>query len=318
MTLGPTLMLEGKEGADMRVLYATDGSSPAREGAGLIVSLFDRTKADIGVFAVTPEPGYDLLAPYGISPLGIPQPTPSDLPILDADRVAAAAADHLAENGFSVSSSTARGDPALEIVKTIESGDAYELVVLGASHTTWMGNLLLGRVSMHVLHHAPCSVVVTHRAPTGTGRVLVGTDGSDAARASLRTAAEVLDHDRCAIEAATVVSHPLMFAATYPAGAFLGHVTDPQGLERERIERGRLVAQRASAEARAAGFKVMEEAVLVGQPGHQLLEEADSIGADLVVVGSRGMGAIGRTLLGSVSDQVVRHAPATFVGRRSS
>lgn len=302
----------------MRVLYATDGSSPAGQGEGLIISLFDRMKADIRVFAVTTEPGYDLLAPYGISPLGVPEPIPPDLPILDADRVAAAAADHLAQNGFSVSSSTARGDPALEIVKIIDSGDPYDIVVLGASHTTWMGNFLLGRVSMHVLHHAPCSVLVTHRAPTGTGRVLVGTDGSDAARSSFGTAAEVLDHDRCMIEAATVVSHPWMFAATYPAGTFLGHVSDPHGLERERIEQGLLVAQRASAEARAAGFKVMEEAVLVGRPGHQLLEEADNIGADLVVVGSRGMGAIGRTLLGSVSDQVVRHAPATFVGRRSS
>lgn len=120
------------------------------------------------------------------------------------------------------------------------------------------------------------------------------------------------------IEVATVVSHPWMFAATYPAGTFLGHVLDPQGLERERVEQGRVVAQRASAEARGAGFTVMEEAVLVGRPGHQLLEEAEDIGADLVVIGSRGMGAMSRTLLGSVSDQVARHAPATFVGRRPS
>jgi nucleotide-binding universal stress UspA family protein len=311
-------MLDGRKGVEMRVLYATDGSSPAREGEGLITSLFDRSKADIRVFAVTPEPGYDLLASYGISPSGIPEPPPLDVPILDADRVTEAAGDHLAANGLRVSSSAARGDPALEIVKTIESEDPFDLVVLGASHTTWMGNFLMGRVSMHVLHHAPCSVVVTHRAPTGTGRVLVGADGSEGARSSFRTAAEVLDRDRCTVEVATVVSHPWMFAATYPAGTFLGHVPDPQGLEKERIEQGRVIAQRASAEARTAGFKVMEEAVLVGRPGHQLLEEADNIGADLVVVGSRGIGAIGRTFLGSVSDQVARHAPATFVGRRQS
>jgi len=302
----------------MRVLYATDGSAPARQGQSLITSLFDRSKADIRVFAVTPEPGYDLLAPYGISPSGIPEPPPVDGPLLDADRVSEAAAGQLAESGFTVSSSTARGDAALEIMKTIESGDPYDLVVLGASHTTWMGNFLLGRVSMHVLHHAPCSVVVTHRAPTGTGRVLVGADGSEGARSSLGSAAEVLDRDRCLIEVATVVSHPWMFAVTYPAGTFLGHVPDPQGLERERIEQGRVIARRASAEASAAGFKVMEEAVLVGRPGHQLLEEAENIGADLVVVGSRGHGAMSRSLLGSVSDQVVRHAPATFVGRRQS
>jgi nucleotide-binding universal stress UspA family protein len=293
----------------MRILFATDGSAPAREGEGLITSLFDRSRADIRVIAVTPEPTYDLLAPYGVV-----EPPRSDVPILDADRVAQSAAEHLAESGFTASSTSARGDPALEILKAIESGP-YGLVVLGASHSTWMGNLLLGRVSMHVLHHAPCSVVVTHRAPTGTGRVLVGADGSEGARSSLRSAAEVLDRDRCTIEVATVVSHPWMFVATYPAGTFLGHAPDPQGLERERIEQGRVIARRASAEASAASFKTMEEAVLVGRPGHQLLEEAEDIGADLVVVGSRGMGAMGRAFLGSVSDQVARHGPATFVGR---
>jgi nucleotide-binding universal stress UspA family protein len=295
----------------MRVLFATDGSAPAREGEGLIISLFDRSRADIRVIAVTPVPTYDLLASYGI-----PEPPVADVPVLDADRVAQSAAEHLAESGFTASPTSARGDPALEILKVIETAGPYDFVVLGASHTSWMGNLLLGRVSMYVLHHAPCSVVVTHRAPTGTGRVLVGADGSEGARSSLGSAAEVLDRDRCTIEVATVVSHPWIFAVTYPAGTFLGHAPDPQGLEKERIEQGRVIARRASAEASAAGFKVMEEAVLVGRPGHQLLEEAEDIGADLVVVGSRGMGAMSHTLLGSVSDQVARHAPATFVGRQ--
>jgi len=296
----------------MRILFATDGSAPAREGEGLITSLFDRSRADIHVIAVTPEPTYDLLAPYGIV-----QPPVSEVPVLDALRVAETAADHLAEDGFRVSPTSARGDPALEILKAIET-DAFDLVVLGASHTSWMGNLLLGRVSMHVLHHAPCSVVVTHRAPTGTELVLIGADGSEGARSSIGSAAEVLDRGRCRIEVATVVSHPWMFAVTYPAGTFLGHIPDPPTLEKEKIEHGRVIARRASAEASAAGFKVMEEAVLVGRPGHQLLEEADNIGADLVVVGSRGHGAMSRTLLGSVSDQVARHAPATFVGRLAS
>jgi len=293
----------------MRVLYATDGSTPAREGHSLITSLFDRSQADITVFTVTPEPTDDLLLPEGT-----PEPAPLDMPVLDAERVAGTAAEQLVASGFSASSSSSRGDPAQEILRVIESGP-YDLVVFGAAHTTWLGSFLLGRVSMHVLHHAPCSAVVTHRAPTGTGRILVGADGSQDCLSSIRSAAMILDRDRCLVEVATVVSHPWMFVATYPAGTFLGHAPDPQDLERERIERGRVLAQRASAEAKAMGFKMMDEAVLVGRPGSQLLKEADNLGADLVVVGSRGDGALSHALLGSVSDQVVRHAPATFVGR---
>jgi hypothetical protein len=61
--------------------------------------------------------------------------------------------------------------------------------------------------------------------------------------------------------------------------------------------------------SQVAGSKVMEEAVLVGRPGSQLLKEADGIRADLIVVASPGHGAVIRAL-GSVSDQVVRtHRP---------
>jgi hypothetical protein len=40
----------------MRILFATDGSAPAREGEDLMISLFDRSRAEIRVLAVTPEP----------------------------------------------------------------------------------------------------------------------------------------------------------------------------------------------------------------------------------------------------------------------
>jgi nucleotide-binding universal stress UspA family protein len=304
-------MLEVTKGAGMRVLFATDGSTPAREGQDLISSLFDRSHTSVCAFAVTPESPDDVA--LADSTLATPH---IDLPVLDADRVAREAREALAADGFVVSARSSRGDPAWEILQMIDSGP-YDLVVLGASHDTWIGAILLGRVSMHILHHAPCSVVITHRAPAGSGRILVGTDGSDDARSSLEIAMNVLDRDRCSIEVATVVGHPWMLAETYPPGMYLGHVPDLHAFENERIERGRLVARSASDAVRSAGFEVKEEAVLVGRPGSQLLKEADSTRADLIVVGSRGHGTVSRTLLGSVSDQVVRHGPATLVGRRA-
>ncbi|HJR46511.1 MAG TPA: universal stress protein, partial [Actinomycetota bacterium] len=68
-------------------------------------------------------------------------------------------------------------------------------------------------------------------------------------------------------------------------------------------------------EFRTAGYET-ETAAVWGHPHEQILKETESFGADIVVVGSRGLGPLKRALLGSVSDQVVRHAPATLVGRR--
>ena len=48
--------------------------------------------------------------------------------------------------------------------------------------------------------------------------------------------------------------------------------------------------------------------VIQGSPAQTIVEEAEQWGADLIVMGSRGLGAWGRLLLGSVSNSVVHHA----------
>lgn len=45
-----------------------------------------------------------------------------------------------------------------------------------------------------------------------------------------------------------------------------------------------------------------------GEPGPSIVDAADSEGADLIIVGSRGRSRVERFVLGSVSDHVVRHA----------
>ncbi len=45
-----------------------------------------------------------------------------------------------------------------------------------------------------------------------------------------------------------------------------------------------------------------------GPPGQVIVEEAERWGADLIIMGSRGLGAWNRLLLGSVSSAVVHHA----------
>ncbi|XP_011457030.4 stress response protein NhaX [Magallana gigas] len=45
-----------------------------------------------------------------------------------------------------------------------------------------------------------------------------------------------------------------------------------------------------------------------GHPGHQIVKKAHDVEADLVLTGSRGLGTIRRTVLGSVSDYVIHHS----------
>ncbi|MHC4880121.1 MAG: universal stress protein [Planctomycetota bacterium] len=54
-----------------------------------------------------------------------------------------------------------------------------------------------------------------------------------------------------------------------------------------------------------------------GHAGHEIVVECQEWGADLVVVGSHGHGALHRFLLGSVSEQVLKHAPCSVLIVRS-
>ena len=67
-------------------------------------------------------------------------------------------------------------------------------------------------------------------------------------------------------------------------------------------------AQALVARGRAVGVTV-SFLVWTGDPGESIVSAAEAEDVDLVVVGTHGRGTIGRLLLGSVSEHVVRNAP---------
>lgn len=62
------------------------------------------------------------------------------------------------------------------------------------------------------------------------------------------------------------------------------------------------------AAARVKSYSAAEIAALSGQAVSAILDYANSSGADLIVMGSHGLSGIGRALLGSVAEGVLRHS----------
>ncbi|WAR00316.1 Y531-like protein [Mya arenaria] len=52
---------------------------------------------------------------------------------------------------------------------------------------------------------------------------------------------------------------------------------------------------------------------LDGQPGQAIVKEAEKQGANLIITGSRGVGGIRRTLIGSISDYIIHHSHVPVV-----
>ncbi|HEV7524624.1 MAG TPA: universal stress protein [Acidimicrobiia bacterium] len=141
--------------------------------------------------------------------------------------------------------------------------------------------------------------------------VLIGTDGSPRSIEAARRAGELLrpaDH-------VTLLS-VLTEVPGDDAGGFEGSVFSPGEQDalwkQEMAEAGEELERTAAALTSAQIDKRIE----LGDVGGTICRIAAELNVDVVVVGSHGRGAIERILLGSVSEQVVRHAPCpVFVVR---
>lgn len=134
-------------------------------------------------------------------------------------------------------------------------------------------------------------------------RIVVGVDGSEAGRRALEYAVAEARAHRGMVEAVYVWHVP--YTAAYPYGAL---VVDPGDVESEA--RKRLDEIVDGTDTRGL-LQPVERVAVCGVPAHSLLEVAK--GADLLVVGSRGLGGFAGLLLGSVSEQCVRHAGCPVV-----
>ncbi|HEY2479076.1 MAG TPA: universal stress protein [Solirubrobacterales bacterium] len=140
-------------------------------------------------------------------------------------------------------------------------------------------------------------------------RIVVGTDGSD-------TAGEAVDQ---AIDLAKVT------------GATLGIVSAYQPVPKRRVQEEQegappdiqheigpredvnLVLDTAAAKARAAGVGDVTTHPVEGDPAEAILNVAEEIKADLIVVGNKGMTGARRYFLGSVPNNVSHHAPCSVI-----
>jgi nucleotide-binding universal stress UspA family protein len=134
--------------------------------------------------------------------------------------------------------------------------------------------------------------------------IVVGTDGSDGATTALATAIDLAHAGGAKLHVVSAMKAPL-------AGGFVGPEAmsvvpaAPDWQDAARAELDNILGH-ASLDAKAQGVDVELHAE-IGSAAEVLCQVADSVGADLIVVGSRGMKG-GRRFLGSVPNSVSHHA----------
>lgn len=182
------------------------------------------------------------------------------------------------------------------VVPTIlkRAGGPRNLVVLGDRGLSDLDRFFLGAVSTQVALHAACSVLVVKQPPRPLRRVLLAVDGSKASDRALQfLLREIEPPGENRIEVVVLYVLP---AFAYAQVAVAGMVLSHQYAEK----------------LTAAGYRVKERFV-PGNAADEIVKAAASQRADLIVAGAKGLGAVGRFLLGSVSSRVVRHSPCSIL-----
>ncbi len=195
----------------------------------------------------------------------------------------------------------------------LHAAERAALLVVGSRGRGGFSGLLLGSVSHNCVQRAPCPVAVIPPGWSGGeqhGRVVVGVDGSEASYGALHWA----------IATAAARTAELQVVNAYDYLQVVMPMGLAPGIDRELLEKASrsLLEEMVGPAVGAATARPRSVELIPVRTGaaRALLDAA--IGADLLVVGSRGRGGVRGLLLGSVSQQCLHHAPCPVVVVRTA
>lgn len=217
---------------------------------------------------------------------------------------------------------------------------AVDMIVMGSRGASPLQGLFLGSVSHKVFHLAPCTCVTVHAAEGRSGlgkleRIVVPFDGSDHATMAVEVACHLAEKFAAGLKLIHVLQHgksadqllgavdvkrldidtrraldDARNAGSLGMGAVFALPPIPDNTMRKIAEEILVPARELAA---SHGVTDVETEILDGDPANCILEAAEADGADLIVLGMRGLGEVAGMLVGSVSYKVNHLAPCTCI-----
>ncbi|MFB6164236.1 MAG: universal stress protein [Haloarculaceae archaeon] len=273
------------------ILVPTDGSEVAENAAESAIELARRFDATVHALCVI-ERG-ELPGEFGYEDAfaAVAQTAVEDVAEL-------AAAEGVAVETKVVEST----EPAHRAIVEYAGKAGADLIVMGTHGRTGLDRYVLGSVAARTLRRARIPVLTVREgaslpAEAAIEDVLVPTDGSEVAQRALDRALDLA-------EATGAGLHLLSVVDTSVAMDDSGTAAVVEALE----EAGERALDDAAERAAAADVPVVEREVAHGPPAAVIADYADDEAVDLIVMGTHGRTGLGRILLGSVTERVVRRA----------
>jgi nucleotide-binding universal stress UspA family protein len=134
-------------------------------------------------------------------------------------------------------------------------------------------------------------------------KILLATDGSEEAGRAAQAAAELSRDTGSEVHVAYVLPSPTELR---------GHHLYSEEVMRSVLEQAegeaRSLLEEQARQIEASGGKLAETHLKTGKPDNEIVRLSEELSVGTIVIGSRGLGAMSRALMGSVSESVIRHA----------
>lgn len=207
--------------------------------------------------------------------------------------------------GGEVTGTAVVGHPIAEVEEASKRAD---LLVLGAHEGGRLSGSFFGTraVKVAAVAHCPVAVIPNSEIQPGAG-VVVGVDGSEAAKHAIAYAAEEASRRGLPLTA--------VYAWMPPLTPGLEYLWSEELVESQRTAAEEAIAIGTAGLAERYPDLELRREIAQSPPVAALVQAAE--GAETLVVGSRGRGGISRLLLGSVSHGVLQALPCPTVVTRA-
>ena len=219
--------------------------------------------------------------------------------------------------GLEIHPVVVEGLPGAQILTAINQYQ-IDLVALGTKGLSGMKRFLLGSVSEWVLYDAPCSVLVVRDRPQGatdsrTLHVLLAMDGSSDSWEAVALL-KILKLPRTSrLTILHVVEKPVALITLAWVSAQMDATEFAEECRRTGRQAGAQLLEETQRDLIGEELEV-DTKLTEGHAADEILNAAQEVQADLIVVGSRGVSELRRIMmLGGVSHKVVRHAPCSVL-----
>ena len=294
-----------------RILFATDFSRWARRAEDYACTLACSWRASLTVLSVAEFPP-------GLNPdYAVNQQYLADL-LKHASSQLVDLKSRAERRGIAVTTRVATGIPSEEVITAARAEDS-DLIVVGTRGKTGLAHVLLGSTAERVIRGAPCPVLAVRTEPTDTE-----DEGVLSRPVTLERILVPIDFSDCSLDA---LEYAVVVAQQAKASLMLLHVLEPVsygldftlGQSRTRhleVESWTKRLGELTSALKAAHVPVASQ-LRGGFPADSILDSAQTIPCDLIVMGTHGRRGISHTVSGSVAEAVLRKGRCPVLTVRS-